>query len=90
MQAEVAQMIQKQAVSPMSTQHQTNIINYLVICISDFAERFLMNSKEAYRFLSQYGGINFLLEHYEIEHTLSLDEAIDDLETICRQNGGVL
>ena len=49
-----------------------------------------MNTKSAYRFLSQYGGIDFLMEHYEIEHTLSIDEAIDDLETICRKNGGVL
>jgi len=74
----------------MITKQQTNIINYLVICVNDFAERFDMDSKAAYSFLAQYGGIDFLMEHYEIEHTLNLDEAIDDLETICRQNGGVL
>jgi hypothetical protein len=31
-----------------------------------------------------------LIEHYEIEHTLSLDDAVDDLERVCRRNGGVL
>jgi len=30
------------------------------------------------------------LEHYEIEHTLSLDETIETLAHICRENGGVL
>ena len=74
----------------MLIKHQSNIINYLVVCISDFAERFSMDTKSAYRFLAQFGGINFLMEHYEIEHTLSIDEAIDDLEMICVRNGGVL
>jgi len=74
----------------MITKHQTNIINYLVICINDFAERFAMETKAAYRFLARFGGIDFLMQHYEIEHTLSLDEAMEDLETICRQNGGAL
>ena len=48
-----------------------------------------MDSKTAYRFLAQFGGIDFLIQHYEIEHTLSLDDAIDDLEMVCRRNGGV-
>ena len=74
----------------MITEKQTNIINYLVICINDFAERFAMDAKAAYRFLAQYGGIDFIMQHYDIEHTLSLDEAVEDLEMICRQNGGVL
>lgn len=69
---------------------QINIINYIVICVSDFADRFGVSSKAAYEYLSNYGGIKFLLEHYEAEHTLSLDEAIDDLELICRNNGGIL
>lgn len=74
----------------MITSKQNNIINYLVICINDFAGRFDMSSKAAYDFLSDYGGIEFLLEHYDIEHTLSLDDAIEDLALVCSQNGGIL
>jgi len=74
----------------MITKQQINMINYIVICINDFAERYIMDSREAYRFLAQFGGIEFLKQHYEIEHTLSLDETMEDLETICRRNGGVL
>lgn len=74
----------------MITKHQTNIINYIVICISDFAERFGISPKAAFEYLSDYGGISFLLEHYEIEHTMSMEDAIDDLERICALNGGAL
>ena len=55
-----------------------------------FAERFSMEPKAAYRFLSKYRGIDFLIKHYEIEHALILDGAIVGLEMICRQNGGVV
>ena len=74
----------------MITKQQINIINYLVICINDFARRFSIDATAVYRFLAQFGGIEFLVQHYEVEHTLSLDEALDDLEIICRQNGGML
>ena len=74
----------------MITKQQVNIINYLVICINEFAERFYMDAAAAYRFLAKYGGIDFLMQHYEVEHTLSLDDAVEDLELICCQNGGVL
>jgi hypothetical protein len=74
----------------MITKHKTNIINYLVICVNDFAVRLDVDRKSAFNFLSEHGGIEFLIDHYEIEHTLGMDEVIDDLEMICRNNGGVL
>jgi len=74
----------------MATKLQTNMINYLVICVSDFATQFNMDTKNAFQFLSNYGGIAFLLEHYEVEHTLSLDDTIETLAHICRENGGIL
>ena len=49
-----------------------------------------MDSRSAYRFLAKFGGIDYLLQHYEIEHTLSITDAVDDLELVCRQNGGEL
>jgi hypothetical protein len=72
------------------TNRQVSVINYIVICISEFANRFVIDLKTAYNFLSQYGGIEFLIEHYDIEHTLSIDDAIDDLVLICRQSGGII
>ena len=74
----------------MTADTKSNVIDYLVICVSEFAKKFQLETKEAYRFLAAHGGIAFLIEHYEIEHTLSLDDAIDDLELICYNNGGFL
>ncbi|MCR5730658.1 MAG: DUF3791 domain-containing protein [Ruminococcus sp.] len=65
-------------------------INYAVACVNEFADRYNMTPQEAFRFLNKYKAIAFLKENYEIEHTLSLDDAIDDLLIICQNNGGTL
>lgn len=67
---------------------QKRVINYIVICINEFAKQCKLTSKEAYLYLKKYGGINFLKENYEAEHTLGIDDAIDDLKQVCRKNGG--
>ncbi len=63
-------------------------INYTVACINEFARRYEITEKEAFNYLYLHGGIEFLKEHYEIEHTLSFDDAVDDLTIICQQKGG--
>lgn len=64
------------------------MINYMVVCINEFASRFNLSSKEAFNYLNQYRGISFLKDNYEIEHTLSIDDAIEDMRLICKKNGG--
>lgn len=65
-------------------------INYTVVCVNEFASRHNLKIKEAFQFLFQYKAIEFLKENYEIEHTLSLDDALDDMLMICKKNGGML
>ena len=65
-------------------------INYAVACVSEFANKHDLSIQEAFQYLYTYKGIEFLKENYEIEHTLSLDDALDDLFIICRNNGGNL
>lgn len=74
----------------MINTQQVNIINYMVVCINEFASRFNITSKEAFQYLDEYKGIRFLKENYEIEHTLSIDDAIDDMVIVCKRNGGYL
>ena len=74
----------------MISKQQINLINYMVVCINEFASRFNLSSNEAFKYLSNFKGIDFLSANYEIEHTLSIDEAIDDLVLICKNNGGHL
>lgn len=65
-------------------------IDYTVVCINEFAERTSLEPRDAFLYLYDHKGIEFLDEHYDIEHTLSLDDAVDDLLMVCSQNGGEL
>ena len=73
----------------MSDKEKT-VINYIVICISEFAKQKLITTKEAYNYLKAYKGLEFLNECYEAEHTVGLNDAIEDLTEICKKNGGTI
>lgn len=65
-------------------------INYTVALVSEFAKKYNMTQKQAFGYLYEYKGIEFVKENYEIEHTLSFDEAVSDCAAICRKNGGAV
>lgn len=65
-------------------------VNYTVACVNEFAKRKRIHPSEAFLYLSQYQGIAFLSDCYDSEHTLSIEDALDDLDIICRRNGGKL
>ncbi len=67
-----------------------NQINYIVVCVNEFARKKSIHPREAFLYLNTHKGISFLQENYDIEHTLPLDDALNDLELICRNNGGEL
>lgn len=71
----------------------TNMVNigqvhYYVMCVGEFAKVKNMNVKDAFNYLYMYKGIAFLCEFYDVEHTLSLENAVEDLTRVCRNNGG--
>jgi hypothetical protein len=72
------------------SKEEQNIIDYMVVCVNEFAEKFRVNYKQAFNYLNNHNTIKFLLENYEIEHTLSIDDAIEDMAIIARKNGGNL
>ena len=67
-----------------------NKIGWTVACVSEFARRFDISVKSAFQYLYLHGGIAFLDEHYEAEHLLSFDDAVDDLVLVCEAGGGAL
>lgn len=67
-----------------------NVIEYLVCCIGAFAQRFEITNQQAYRYLYQYQGLKFLIDFYDVEHTQSIDDAVDDCTNICQRHGGAL
>ncbi|MBB6713115.1 DUF3791 domain-containing protein [Clostridium gasigenes] len=73
----------------MSKEEQ-NMIDYIVVCINEFADKIGINYKDAFNYLNRYNAISFIKENYEIEHTLSIDDAIDDMIMVAQNNGGSL
>ncbi len=69
---------------------QSNIIEYIVCVVGAFARQFSLTNAKAYQYLRKYKGIDFLTKHYGAEHTLSIDDAVEDLTIICNRHGGVL
>ena len=65
-------------------------IPFLTLCIQAFGRRFAMSRQAAFRYLRDHKGLAFLVEFYDVEHLQSMEETIDDLLVICRQNGGTL
>ena len=69
---------------------EKNMIDYFVICVREFAERYDLHAKDAVLYLDNYGGLDFLEEFYDVQHTLSFDDTVDSLTAICRKNGATL
>ncbi len=44
-----------------------------------------MKIKAAFQFLYQYKAIQFIKENYEIEHTLSFEDVVEDMLLICEK-----
>lgn len=65
-----------------------NKIEYVVCCVGAFADRFNISNAQAYAYLRRFSGIDFLLDCYAAEHTLSIDDAVNDLASICLKKGG--
>ncbi|MCL2688977.1 MAG: DUF3791 domain-containing protein [Chitinispirillia bacterium] len=65
-------------------------IHYYITCVTDFAEEYKMSIKDAFLYLKKYNGVQFLMENYEIEHTLSKEDTLKALSRIARKNGGRL
>ena len=67
-----------------------NKLPYIICVIRNFADKTELSTKQAYNYLKRYQGISFLDECYPAEHTLSIENAVDDLLVICKRNGGKL
>lgn len=72
----------------LMSKEDINIIEYLVCCVGAFAQRFAMTNRQAYQYLHQFQGLQFLMDYYDIEHTQSIDDAVEDCATICQRHGG--
>ena len=65
-------------------------LHYLNFIILRFARGFKMLIPSAFRYLDKFGGLNFLYNNYEYEHTQSEHNTCMTLLKVCRNNGGWL
>jgi len=70
----------------MISRDRQNLINYMVVCVNDYADRHGRSPSDAFDYLRLHKGLEFLEECYDAEHTLSLDDALDDLDQVCRRH----
>jgi hypothetical protein len=65
-----------------------NWIAYMNMIIFEFADSYKLPVKKAYIYLKQYGGIDFLNEFYDVEHTENPYYTVRTLLNVCRNQGG--
>ena len=65
-------------------------VNYANFIIRTFAYGFKRSVPEVVKYLDEYGGLQFLLDNYEYEHTQSEYNTHMALLEVCRNNGGWL
>jgi len=70
------------------TKESRHWIEYMNMIIFEFAGSYKLPVKEAYSYLKQYGGIDFLNEFYDVEHTENPYYTVRTLLNVCRNHGG--
>ena len=69
---------------------ERNIIGYTIALVSEFANRFGVEPRQAYAYIKRYKGIEHLQQHYAILHTQSFPDTVEALAQVCAHNGGGL
>ena len=67
-----------------------DILEYTIAIVSEFASKFNLTEKQAYRYINFHKGLDFIEENYGIMHTLDFNEAVESVAIFCRKRGGEL
>ncbi|MDD2954092.1 MAG: DUF3791 domain-containing protein [Parabacteroides sp.] len=65
-------------------------VEYIIAVISEFAAAHSLTTSQAYRYLERFKGIEFVDRFYNVEHTFSFEDVIEDLTAYCHRKGGAL
>ena len=55
-------------------------IEYTVALVSDFAKKYSLSTTQAFNYLDRFNAIDFINQHYNVAHTLSFAEILDDMQ----------
>ena len=65
-------------------------LEWTLILVLEFGRRFGLTLKQAFNYLSRFGGIMFIDQHYDYCHTQSFQSMVTDMAEYCHRKGGVL
>lgn len=65
-------------------------IEYVIAVISEFAAHHGLTPRQSFRYLQRFGGIEFIDKYYNVNHTLSFENMVEDLTEYCQKRGGAL
>ena len=65
-----------------------NRVSFYTCIIHEFAHIYKMNRQQAYLYLKQYGGLDYLYECWWALHTDSPQWAVYEINKTCQLNGG--
>lgn len=68
----------------------SDIIEYIIALINEFANAFGLSEHQAYLYLKNYNAIQFVENHYNVMHTLDFRDSVDGVANFCKRNGGKL
>ena len=68
----------------------TDKMEWTLIFAAEFGRRFGLTLKQAFNYLSRFGAIKFVDEHYDYCHTQSFQSMVSDMAEYCHRKGGAL
>lgn len=72
------------------SKQEKNVLEFLVALVAEFATRQNISQSDAYNYMRKYQGLDYYFKHYNILHTLSFEENVDDMIQVCANHGGQL
>lgn len=69
---------------------EKNKLDFTIALIAEFATTYKLKQKQAFNYLNRFKGMQFLHKHYDVLHTQSFEDVIENLAIVCRNNGGQL
>jgi len=73
----------------MSEQTKSRI-EYMMILVRMFAERYGLSDRQSFNYLLDYHGIELFEKCYEAFHTLPYEDVVEDVARYCHRQGGYL
>lgn len=65
-------------------------VEYIIAIVSEFAKLKHLTDSQAYRYLQRFKAISFINKHYDIAHTLRMEDVLEDIVAYCRRQGGAI